>query len=226
MLAMLLVAQNSMVVVAIDEDPYKVLGVEKDATAKEIKRAFRKLALKYHPDRNPSKDAETEFIRIAAAYELLDNKEKRQQYDSNPNQPYGNGFEDNFDYKQFFSKFDAQMRRHHQMHAQAVKEMMGEAAAKLNQEHMKIHQKAMRQAQLNAKRLAAQASGQELQVSMEDIDWDGVFEDTTEDEDAKYSEHAKTNEGAVQSDNCKTVVTKTKDGVSTETICSETHEEL
>ena len=43
-------------------------------------------APRYHPDRNPSKDAETQFIRIAAAYELLDDKQRRKQYDSNPNQ--------------------------------------------------------------------------------------------------------------------------------------------
>lgn len=94
----------------------------------------------------------------------------------------------------------------------------------MNREHMKIHHKAMRDAQINARRLTAQASGQELQVSMEDIDWDGLFEDTTKDEDNKYSSYANTGDGAVEADNCKTVVTKTKDGVSTETVCSESSE--
>ena len=62
-------------------DYYEILGVSRDATKEEIKRAYRKLALKYHPDRNPSKDAEEKFKEISEAYAVLSDDEKRRQYD-------------------------------------------------------------------------------------------------------------------------------------------------
>ncbi len=65
-----------------EEDFYKILGVEKNATAQEIKKAYRKLALKYHPDHNPNnKEAEEKFKQISEAYEVLSNEEKRAKYD-------------------------------------------------------------------------------------------------------------------------------------------------
>ena len=63
-------------------DYYEVLGVERDADAKAIKNAFRKLALKYHPDRNKAADAEERFKEIAEAYAILSDPKKRAQYDS------------------------------------------------------------------------------------------------------------------------------------------------
>ncbi len=63
-------------------DYYEVLGVSKTATADEIKKAYRKLAIKYHPDKNPGdKEAEDKFKEAAEAYEVLSNDEKRQKYD-------------------------------------------------------------------------------------------------------------------------------------------------
>ena len=64
------------------KDYYATLGVSKNATADEIKKAFRKLAVKYHPDRNPdNKQAEEKFKEISEAYEVLFDSEKRQKYD-------------------------------------------------------------------------------------------------------------------------------------------------
>ena len=64
------------------EDFYRVLGVEKSASAQEIKKAYRKLALKYHPDHNPGdKAAEEKFKQISEAYEVLSDEEKRAKYD-------------------------------------------------------------------------------------------------------------------------------------------------
>ena len=63
-------------------DYYEVLGVGKDADAKEIKKAYRKLAMKYHPDKNPGdKAAEEKFKEINEAYEVLSDEEKRSTYD-------------------------------------------------------------------------------------------------------------------------------------------------
>ncbi len=63
-------------------DYYEVLGVQKGASAEEIKRAYRKSAMKYHPDRNPGdKEAEEKFKEIGEAYEVLSDDDKRSRYD-------------------------------------------------------------------------------------------------------------------------------------------------
>jgi molecular chaperone DnaJ len=64
-------------------DYYEVLGVNRDSSDEEIKKAYRKLAMKYHPDRNPdSKDAEEKFKEAKEAYEILSEAEKRRAYDA------------------------------------------------------------------------------------------------------------------------------------------------
>lgn len=62
-------------------DYYQILGISKNATEAEIKRAYRKLALQYHPDRNKSKEAEEKFKEVNKAYEVLSDTQKRQTYD-------------------------------------------------------------------------------------------------------------------------------------------------
>ena len=64
------------------EDYYKILGVDKNSDKKEIKKAYRKLALKYHPDKNPSKSAEEKFKDISEAYAVLSDDQKRKMYDN------------------------------------------------------------------------------------------------------------------------------------------------
>ena len=62
---------------------YEELGIEKEATMAEIKGAYRQLAKKYHPDKNPGDEkAAKRFVRIATAYEILSDEEKRQAYDA------------------------------------------------------------------------------------------------------------------------------------------------
>ena len=62
-------------------DFYEILGVSKSANDDEIKKAYRKLAIKFHPDKNPDdKGAEDKFKEAAEAYEVLSNAEKRQRY--------------------------------------------------------------------------------------------------------------------------------------------------
>ena len=73
-------------------DYYEVLGVPRTATADEIKSAYRKLAMKYHPDRNPGdKAAEEKFKEAAEAYDVLHDAEKRQRYDQFGHQAFANG---------------------------------------------------------------------------------------------------------------------------------------
>lgn len=81
----------------LDFDPYQVLGVNKNANALEIKKAYYQLVKKYHPDVNKEKDAEKRFHKIQELYELLNDKEKRAQYDQfgaagfNQTSGYGQG---------------------------------------------------------------------------------------------------------------------------------------
>lgn len=72
-------------------DYYKVLGVPKTATADELKKAYRKLAVQYHPDKNKSKEAEEKFKEINQAYEVLGNEQKRKQYDQFGSAAFENG---------------------------------------------------------------------------------------------------------------------------------------
>lgn len=75
------------------KDFYKILGVSKTASDDEIKKAYRKLALKYHPDKNKSPQAEERFKEVTEAYEVLSDKKKRDVYDQ-----YGeDGLKDNME---------------------------------------------------------------------------------------------------------------------------------
>ena len=63
-------------------DYYEVLGIERSASADDIKRTYRRLAIKYHPDKNPGdKEAEAKFKECAEAYEVLSDPDKRKRYD-------------------------------------------------------------------------------------------------------------------------------------------------
>jgi molecular chaperone DnaJ len=68
---------------------YEILGVSKDATQDDIKRAYRKLAIQYHPDKNP--DGDEKFKQIAEAYDIIGNETKRIDYDNRLNNPFAGG---------------------------------------------------------------------------------------------------------------------------------------
>ena len=97
----------------MSKDYYKILGVDKNSSEEQIKKAFRKLAHEYHPDK--SKGDEDKFKEINEAYQVLGNKEKRKQYDQfgsagfNPGSGFGGGYSGNWqDFSQGFGGFNSQ----------------------------------------------------------------------------------------------------------------------
>src|SRR6059058_413460 len=72
-------------------DYYKVLGVDKKASQDDIKKAYRKLARKYHPDTNKDPGAEERFKEISQAHDVLGDPEKRKQYDTMRSNPFAGG---------------------------------------------------------------------------------------------------------------------------------------
>jgi molecular chaperone DnaJ len=83
---------------AVMEDYYSILGVERSASKDEIKKVFRKLALQYHPDKNPgNKEAEEKFKKINEAYSVLSDEQKRHEYDNPQTQnPFMGGMDEIF----------------------------------------------------------------------------------------------------------------------------------
>lgn len=83
------------------KDYYEVLGVPKNASEEQIKKAYRELALKYHPDRNKEKGAEEKFKEINAAYAVLGEAEKRRQYDSFGAEQFGRQYSEEDIFRNF-----------------------------------------------------------------------------------------------------------------------------
>ncbi|CAF3427940.1 unnamed protein product [Rotaria socialis] len=137
------------IVVAVATDYYEVLGVKRDASEKEIKRKFRQLALKFHPDKNKDPKAEEKFRNIAEAYDVLSNADKRREYDmqghqsfkSSSNQGGFSGF--HFDMNDFFKQFDEASAQFHHTKHQAHHEA-----------HYKSHQQSHKQAHEQAHKKA------------------------------------------------------------------------
>jgi curved DNA-binding protein CbpA len=98
------------------KDPYLVLGVAKDANAEEIKKAYRKLSLKWHPDKCPGnkEEANAKFLEIGEAYAILGDRERRRAFDSDRSAPPRSS--QRFSERSAFDLFDqmfADMQSHH-----------------------------------------------------------------------------------------------------------------
>ena len=114
---------------AKERDYYEILGIERSASRQEIKKAFRNMALKYHPDKNKEKNAEAKFREIAKAYETLSDDNLRRQYDQLGHNSYeqnsrhsngpGNSGDDNFNYNKFYENWEEFMKQHNDAHARA-----------------------------------------------------------------------------------------------------------
>jgi len=89
------------------KDYYEILGVSKDATEDQIRRAYKKLAVKWHPDKNPNnkKQAEEKFKEISEAYSVLSDPKKKREYDNGGFDFEGFGFDDGFDPFEIFNTF-------------------------------------------------------------------------------------------------------------------------
>ncbi|KAG5274144.1 hypothetical protein AALO_G00159670 [Alosa alosa] len=126
------------------KDYYDILGVPKDATERQIKKAFHRLAMKLHPDKNKSPDAETKFREIAEAYETLSDEKRRQEYDQMGHSAFfreatggGQNFHRTFDFDDMFRDFDlyaqnrhAHHRRHFEDHLRAHQQAQGQGRHK------------------------------------------------------------------------------------------------
>src|SRR5258705_1331699 len=110
-----------------EKDYYEILGVKKTAAEEEIKKAYRSLAKKFHPDKNKgNKEAENKFKEISEAYAVLSDKEKREQYDRLGREAFhfggggaggggpfggGGGFSGGFDFSPFAEQFGGRRSR-------------------------------------------------------------------------------------------------------------------
>ena len=98
----------------MNKNYYQILGLQDNASKEEIKKAYHKLALQFHPDKNKSDDAEEKFKEISEAYDILYNQKNIIAHDFNPFDIFSNAFNHNFNIGQFnqsniFSTFNVSM---------------------------------------------------------------------------------------------------------------------
>uniref|UniRef100_A0A8C6TUN5 DnaJ homolog subfamily B member 9 n=1 Tax=Neogobius melanostomus TaxID=47308 RepID=A0A8C6TUN5_9GOBI len=139
-------------------DFYDILGLPKDASERQIKKAFHKLALKYHPDRNKGPDAEAKFREIAEAYETLSDDKRRREYDQFGHHPSAQDFRGgaagghkDYNFKQHFQSFnfddlfkDSDSFGHQQFHHNFHSNSQAHQKRHFNS-HFQAHQEAMNQ---------------------------------------------------------------------------------
>eukprot|EP01147_Barroeca_monosierra_P005049 gene5049-8756_t len=233
---------------------YELLGLLRDCPRSEVRRSFRKLALLHHPDKTKDPNAQRRFIRIAAAYETLNDKTLRHQYDAMIG---ANGIDVNymkddessqstqgestssqqsedmrdFDYEAFFKKFDDVLREHAETHLDALKQRgidTGGVAEHLKQhlqDHLRLHREATGDGLVQSNQDSH--AGNKKYRPREDIILDGLFEDVVPDEELVMDHLAALQTGSFQGSGgkkCTTKVIESDGKVETVTECVEMHE--
>ncbi|XP_069012931.1 dnaJ homolog subfamily B member 9-like [Embiotoca jacksoni] len=205
-------------------DYYDILGVPRDAPERQIKKAFHKLALKYHPDRNKGPDAEAKFREIAEAYETLSDDKRRREYDqfghdSTSGQGHRPGGGGGYNFKQHYQSFNfddifkdfdhfgQQQRHQHHFHSHSH-----------NQAHQKRHFDSHFQAHREA------VNGQRRRFQQGGFGG-GLFDDMFEDLEKMFSfnAHGSRTDGRFQGagkQHCRTVTQRRGNMVTTFTDCS------
>ncbi|XP_056132626.1 dnaJ homolog subfamily B member 9-like [Lampris incognitus] len=202
-------------------DYYDILGVPKDAPDRQIKKAFRKLAMKYHPDRNKSPDAESEFREIAEAYETLSDNKRRLEYDQfghgpSPGEGHGGGGAGSYNFHQHFQSFNFDdifkdldpfgqhhNHHHHHSHSQTHQKRHFDSHFPAQQESLNRHKRQFQQGGFGR----------------------GLFDDVFEDLEKMFTfnAHSTQTEGRFQGPgkrHCRTVTQRRGNMVSTFTDCS------
>ncbi|XP_034019357.1 dnaJ homolog subfamily B member 9-like [Thalassophryne amazonica] len=201
-------------------DYYEILGVPRDASERQIKKAFHKLALKYHPDRNKEPNAETKFREIAEAYETLSDEKRRREYDQfghgpSPGEGYRGGnnarsdgaynfrqhFESfNFNFDDIFNDADP-FGQQHTFHHNAHHKRHFDTHFQAHQEAMNKHRRHFQQGSFGG----------------------GFFDSTFEDLEKMFSFHTTQTENTFQrsrKQHCRTVTQRRGNMVTTFTECS------
>ncbi|XP_061770239.1 dnaJ homolog subfamily B member 9-like [Nerophis ophidion] len=193
------------------KDYYDILGVPKDASERQIKKAFHKLALKFHPDRNKGPDAEARFREVAEAYETLSDDKRRREYDQfghGPPPGTGNGGGgSNYNFRRHYQSFNfddifkdsdlfGQQQQHFHSHP-----------------HHQAHQK----------RFFRETPGHHKPAQQKRPFGGGLFDDMFEDLEKMFSFKAHRTESRFQGSarqHCRTVTQRKGNMVTTFTDCS------
>ncbi|XP_026183218.1 dnaJ homolog subfamily B member 9-like [Mastacembelus armatus] len=225
--SVLLLAVNILLIsefILAKRDYYEILGVPRDATERQIKKAFHKLALKYHPDRNKDPDAEAKFREIAEAYETLSDDKRRRVYDQSGHGPsLGDGYRrggggnynfnhnHHFNFDDIFRDHDPFAQQHHHFHSHSH-----------SHSHPHPHQKRHFDSHFQAHREAMNRQRRQFQQG---AFGGGLFDDMFEDLEKMFSfnTHSTRTESRFQGSSkqhCRTVTQRRGNMVTTFTDCS------
>ncbi|CDQ69872.1 dnaJ homolog subfamily B member 9 [Oncorhynchus mykiss] len=205
-------------------DYYDILGVPKDASERQIKKAFHKLAMKYHPDRNKSPGAEAKFREIAEAYETLSDDKRRLEYDQfghgpSPGEPGTGGGRSgqhfhpnfNFNFDDLFRDSDLfghNQHSHHAHHKRAFNShfQAHQEAQNKHNSHFQAHQEAQK------RHFQGSFGGEHFDNMFEDMENMFSYNGHTGGADSRFQGSAK--------QHCRTVTQRRGNMVTTYTDCS------
>lgn len=191
------------------KDYYDILGVPRDATERQIKKAFHRLAMKYHPDKNKSPDAETKFREIAEAYETLSDEKRRREYDQYGHGTFFNGGTEggngqnvhqpfNYHFDDMFKHFDIHSQNRHARHKRHF------------EDHLRAHQEAHSRHKRNFQ--GSFGAGAVFDDVFDDMEKMFTFDRHTKRTESRFQGTAK--------QHCRTVTQRRGNMVTTYTDCT------